>query len=129
MYTRSGEYVVQALGVPSSVNVALGGVMPVRILWSGVWQWRGQIRPHLDALWVERPRVIMKIERKRGIGPRGYLTWIWTNEEFDFSKWVAEEENLAVLCDEIGIAIRQPEKEVLAGKYSVDIPLASRDKS
>src|SRR5215471_12331469 len=49
------------------------------------------------------------------------LREIWKNEEYDFSKWLAEEENLALLSDEIGIAIRLPEKEALVGKYSVDI--------
>ena len=46
---------------------------------------------------------------------------LWKNEEYDFSKWLAEEENLALLSDEIGIAVRLPEKEAGVGKYSVDI--------
>ena len=49
------------------------------------------------------------------------LREIWKNEEYDFSKWLAEDGNLALLSDEIGIAIRLPEKEALVGKYSVDI--------
>jgi len=49
------------------------------------------------------------------------LREIWKNEEYDFSKWLAEEENLALLSDEIGIAIRLPEKEALVGKFSLDI--------
>lgn len=49
------------------------------------------------------------------------LREIWKNEEYDFSNWLAEEDNLAELSDEIGIAIRLPEKEVGVGKYSVDI--------
>lgn len=46
---------------------------------------------------------------------------IWKNEEYDFSSWLAEKENLALLSDEIGISISLPEKEVSVGKYSVDI--------
>lgn len=34
------------------------------------------------------------------------LREIWKNEEYDFSNWLAEEENLAQLSDEIGIPTR-----------------------
>jgi len=47
------------------------------------------------------------------------LREIWKNEEYDFSSWLAEEENLTKLSDEIGIAIRLPEKEAGVGKYSL----------
>lgn len=49
------------------------------------------------------------------------LREIWKNEEYDFSHWLAEEENLAQLSDEIGIPIRLLEKEAGVGKYSADI--------
>jgi len=49
------------------------------------------------------------------------LREIWKNEEYDFSNWLAEEENLGLLSDEIGIAIRLTEKEAGVGNYSVDI--------
>ena len=49
------------------------------------------------------------------------LREIWKDEEHDFSNWLAEEENLSLLSDEIGIAIRLREKEAGVGKYSVDI--------
>jgi hypothetical protein len=49
------------------------------------------------------------------------LREIWKNEEYDFSSWLAEEGNLALLSDEIGIAIRLIEKEAGCGKYSVDL--------
>lgn len=49
------------------------------------------------------------------------LREIWKNEEYDFSAWLAKEENLALLSDEIGIPIRLLEKEAGVGKYSVDI--------
>lgn len=49
------------------------------------------------------------------------LRELWKNEEYDFSAWLAQPENLAELSDEIGIEIRLPEKEVAVGKYSLDI--------
>jgi hypothetical protein len=49
------------------------------------------------------------------------LREIWKNEEYDFSSWLAKEENLAQLSDEIGIPIRLLEKEAGVGKYSLDI--------
>jgi hypothetical protein len=49
------------------------------------------------------------------------LREIWKNEEYDFSKWLAEEDGLSQLGDEIGISIRLPEREAGVGVYSVDI--------
>ena len=49
------------------------------------------------------------------------LREIWRNEEYDFSSWLAQEENLSQLSDEIGITIRLLEKEAGVGKYSLDI--------
>jgi hypothetical protein len=49
------------------------------------------------------------------------LRELWKNEEYDFSAWLAQPENLAELSDEIGIEIRLPEKEVAVGNYSLDI--------
>jgi hypothetical protein len=49
------------------------------------------------------------------------LREIWKNEEYGFSNWLAEGENLAQLSDEIGIPITLLEKEAGVGKYSADI--------
>ena len=49
------------------------------------------------------------------------LREIWKNEEYDFSNWLAQEESLAQLSDEIGVPIILLEKEASVGKYSVDI--------
>lgn len=49
------------------------------------------------------------------------LREIWKNEEYDFSSWLAQEQNLALLSDEIGVPIRLLEKEAGVGKYSVDL--------
>ncbi len=49
------------------------------------------------------------------------LREIWKNEEYDFSAWLAEEENLALLSDELGVSIKLIEREAGVGKYSLDI--------
>jgi len=61
------------------------------------------------------------MNNKPGKLTRVDLREIWKNEEYDFSNWLAEEENLTQLSDEIGIAISLPEKEAGVGKYSLDI--------
>jgi hypothetical protein len=64
---------------------------------------------------------IQRMSIKPGKLTKVDLRELWKNEEYDFSKWLAEEENLTQLSDEIGIPIRLPEKEAGIGKYSVDI--------
>lgn len=49
------------------------------------------------------------------------LREIWKNEEYDFSKWLAKEENLEQLSNEVGIAINLLETEAGVGNYRVDI--------
>ena len=49
------------------------------------------------------------------------LRKVWENEEYDFSKWLSQEENLKELGDTIGIDIVLEERESSVGKYSVDI--------
>jgi hypothetical protein len=49
------------------------------------------------------------------------LREIWKNEEYDFSTWLAKEENLALSSEELGISIRLIEMEAGVGKYSLDI--------
>ena len=46
---------------------------------------------------------------------------VWGHEEFDFSNWLAQEENLDALSEEIGVAIKLVKTEANVGKYSVDI--------
>jgi len=45
----------------------------------------------------------------------------WPHEASDFTSWLAEEENLQLLSDEIGIDISLIETEASVGRYSVDI--------
>lgn len=49
------------------------------------------------------------------------LRTVWQHEAQDFSKWLAEEENLTLLSDTIGIDIVLNELESSVGGFSVDI--------
>jgi hypothetical protein len=42
-------------------------------------------------------------------------------EDFDFTKWLAEPDNLELLSDEIGIGIESPQVEADVGRFNVDI--------
>jgi hypothetical protein len=46
---------------------------------------------------------------------------IWKHEALDFTKWLAKEENISVLCEELGIEIENIKAEAAAGRYNVDI--------
>lgn len=49
------------------------------------------------------------------------LRLIWAHEAGDFSKWLAEEENLSSLGEAIGISIELDERESPVGEFSVDL--------
>jgi len=49
------------------------------------------------------------------------LRKLWKHEEYDFSAWLAQPENLNVLSDEIGISLVDPRVEPGVGKFSADI--------
>lgn len=59
-----------------------------------------------------------KLERMERVDD---LRSIWPHEEHDFSKWLAEEENLGQLSESIGIDIELEETESPVGSFSVDI--------
>lgn len=46
---------------------------------------------------------------------------IWKHEALDFTKWLALEENISVLCEELELNLENIKPEVAAGRYSVDI--------
>jgi len=50
-----------------------------------------------------------------------HLREAWPHEASDFTSWLAEEENLQLLSDEIGIDISLLETEASVGRYYVDI--------
>lgn len=45
----------------------------------------------------------------------------WTHEAYNFTNWLAEEDNLSLLSDEIGIEIKLIQTEANVGKFNVDI--------
>ena len=49
------------------------------------------------------------------------LRTIWPHEARDFSKWLAQDENLAMLSCTIGIDISLEERESAVGNFSVDL--------
>lgn len=46
---------------------------------------------------------------------------VWEHEALDFTRWLAKEENLDLLSEEIGIDIKLIQTEAGVGKFSVDI--------
>jgi hypothetical protein len=46
---------------------------------------------------------------------------IWKHEALDFTQWLAKEENISILCEELGIEINNVKPEAAAGRYNVDI--------
>ena len=49
------------------------------------------------------------------------LRSVWPHEAHDFTKWLAEEENLKELSDSIGIEIDLEERESSVGSFNVDL--------
>lgn len=52
---------------------------------------------------------------------QGDLRKVWKSEASDFTNWLAQEENLTLLSDEIGIDIKLIRTEANVGTFSVDI--------
>ena len=49
------------------------------------------------------------------------LRSIWPTEANDFTKWLADEHNLAKLGEEIGIELELEERESSVGNFNVDL--------
>lgn len=49
------------------------------------------------------------------------LREIWKHEALDFTNWLAQDENLELLSEEIGVGIIEAQTEASVGKFSVDI--------
>lgn len=58
---------------------------------------------------------------KLGVFNKVDLREVWHHEEYDFSKWLAEEKNIELLSSEIGIEFDNVQTEAPSGRYSVDI--------
>jgi hypothetical protein len=59
----------------------------------------------------------MKLGKLTRIDLREY----WKHEAFDFTRWLAEPENIELLSDEIGIGIQITQTEASVGRFNVDI--------
>ena len=55
------------------------------------------------------------------------LRKIWPHEALDFTPWLADEENLALLCDAVGIDMTVDETESSVGSFNVDILATETD--
>ena len=49
------------------------------------------------------------------------LRSVWKNESNDFTKWLAREENIKLLGDELGLSLQVQETEAGVGSYRLDI--------
>jgi len=49
------------------------------------------------------------------------LRKVWENEERDFTPWLAKQENLDMLGEEIGISLVEPKCEVRVGRFECDL--------
>ncbi len=46
---------------------------------------------------------------------------LWKHEQYDFSEWLAKEENIAILNDSIGLTLTDVNREVYVGSYRCDL--------
>ena len=46
---------------------------------------------------------------------------LWKHEQYDFSEWLAKEENMELLSDEIGLTLTDVNQEVFVGAYRCDL--------
>lgn len=46
---------------------------------------------------------------------------LWGHEQYDFSNWLAEKDNLELLNESIGLTLSEVEKEVYVGSYRCDL--------
>lgn len=59
----------------------------------------------------------IKLARITKINPRE----VWKHEALDFTQWLAKEENISVLCEELEINLENVKPEAAAGRYNVDL--------
>ena len=59
----------------------------------------------------------MKLSRITKINPRE----IWKHEALDFTQWLAKDENIEILCEELELNLENIKPEAAAGRYNVDI--------
>ena len=59
----------------------------------------------------------MKLSRITKVNPRD----IWKHEAHDFTQWLAKDENIEILCEELELNLENIKPEAAAGRYNVDI--------
>lgn len=59
----------------------------------------------------------IKLSRITKINPRE----IWKHEALDFTQWLAKEENISILCEELELNLENVKPEASAGRYNVDL--------
>jgi hypothetical protein len=70
---------------------------------------------------IRRKGKMTVIQTALGKLKRVNLRSVWKNEEYDFSKWLAQDENLQLLNEELGLQLVLKETEASVGRYSVDL--------
>lgn len=65
----------------------------------------------------EREMATIKLGRLEEVDIRK----LWSHEQYDFSYWLAQEENLELLNEAIGLTLSEVEKEVYVGAYRCDL--------
>ena len=51
---------------------------------------------------------------------------LWSHEQYDFSNWLAKEENIELLNEALGLTLVDIEKEVYVGSYRCDLVAVMR---
>ncbi|CAM3856005.1 DUF4268 domain-containing protein [Aquirufa aurantiipilula] len=59
----------------------------------------------------------IKLARITKVNPRE----VWKHEALDFTQWLAKDENIAVLCEELELNLENIKPEAAAGRYNVDL--------
>ena len=71
----------------------------------------------ISLVWMVNNMSTVKIGKLTEVDVRD----LWKHEQYDFSNWLAKEENIKILDDEIGLTLMDINKEVYIGSYRCDL--------
>lgn len=71
----------------------------------------------ISLVWMVNNMSTVKIGKLTEVDVRD----LWKHEQYDFSNWLAKEENIKLLDDEIGLTLMDINKEVCIGSYRCDL--------
>ena len=71
----------------------------------------------ISLVWMVNNMSTVKIGKLTEVDVRD----LWKHEQYDFSNWLAKEENINLLDDEIGLTLMDINKEVYIGSYRCDL--------